>query len=144
MASSSQNDQNWLKSYEGGLNPCVKGGLVYQSPIIDSLVSATPVDNRLTHFSSEDASNVVAKCDVCGKSFRSMRGFELHRKMHMYAEGCINGPQCRICGKHFQTKAHLRRHMKSHSSEKPHVCSVCNKAYKHRKDLALHTKQTHM
>lgn len=130
LTSPSLNEEDWLA---GGLNSKQEGGPQFLSP--------TPFYDSLKN--SDNVGEIVAKCDVCGKSFRSLRGFELHRKMHMYAEGCMNGPQCRICTKHFQTMAHLRRHMKSHSSEKPHVCNVCTRAYKHRKDLAQHSKHCH-
>ncbi|OWF43276.1 Neurotrophin receptor-interacting factor 2 [Mizuhopecten yessoensis] len=154
MASSSQNDQNWLKSYEGGsyeggfsLNldgsDQPEDGTVYQSPVHDPVVPTNPDLYPGTNFPLSDTGNVLAQCDVCGKNFRSRQGYDLHMKMHSYTLGQGDGPQCSICGKHFQTSAYLQRHMKSHSSEKSaelkpagtrsikctHRCPTCGKYF---------------
>ncbi|XP_033752943.1 cell wall integrity transcriptional regulator CAS5-like isoform X14 [Pecten maximus] len=138
LASSSQNDQNWLKSYEAGFNLKVEDrdqteGGIYQSLINDSLAAdlyqARPDDSLI-------------QCDICGKNFESRQGYDLHRKMHLSAQGQGVGPQCNHCGKHFQTNALLQRHFKTHlekSSElKPsgtksvkctHKCPICGKFF---------------
>ncbi|XP_060086266.1 uncharacterized protein LOC132565628 isoform X9 [Ylistrum balloti] len=140
MASSYLNQENWLKSYEDGLNLEMdvreppQGGSVYESQINESVVPP---------HTYPPADNVTAQCDICGKHFRSKQGYDHHRKMHLYAQGQGEGPQCRICGKHFQSNAHLQRHMKSHSSDKSpvvkpagtksikctHECPTCGKFF---------------
>lgn len=143
MTSASQIEQIWLKSRVGGSGDHVREVQSRISPLSHHGDLDNSGVDALVKSLAGDLGDIVASCATCGKSFRSTRGFDLHMKMHSSLLGTGTCPQCSVCGKHLQTKAHLRRHMKSHSSDKPYVCSFCNRAYKHRKDLGVHQKHAH-
>lgn len=92
--------------------------------------------------------NVVATCNICGKTYKSIWGYRYHQKSHQRSLGKTSGScQCKICGKFFQSSFYLQRHLKSHSTERPHACQRCGRSYKHSSGLKMHQaacfKQTH-
>ncbi|XP_033752940.1 transcription factor SFP1-like isoform X11 [Pecten maximus] len=101
--------------------------------------------DRTVHKSSK---NVVATCNICGKTYKSIWGYRYHQKSHQRSIGKTSGScQCKICGKFFQSLFYLQRHMKSHSTERPHTCQRCGRSYKHSSGLKMHqascSKQTY-
>ncbi|OWF43279.1 Zinc finger protein 282 [Mizuhopecten yessoensis] len=83
--------------------------------------------------------NVVATCNICGKTYKSIWGYRYHQKSHQRSFGKTSGScQCKICGKFFQSRFYLQRHLKSHSTERPHTCQRCGRAYKHSSGLKMH------
>ncbi|XP_021368173.1 B-cell lymphoma 6 protein-like isoform X16 [Mizuhopecten yessoensis] len=87
-----------------------------------------------------DESVVVATCNVCQKTFRSMWGFRCHQKSHERSQGNTdNCHKCSQCGKFFTSGSHLRRHLKNHSEARPFVCAMCGKSYKQKYDLKTHS-----
>ncbi|XP_060086263.1 transcriptional regulator Kaiso-like isoform X6 [Ylistrum balloti] len=83
--------------------------------------------------------NVVATCNICGKTYKSIWGYRYHQKSHQRSFGKTSGScQCKICGKFFQSLFYLQRHLKSHSTERPHSCQRCGRSYKHSSGLKMH------
>ncbi|XP_077494081.1 uncharacterized protein LOC144104775 [Amblyomma americanum] len=105
-------------------------------------------------------------CPVCGKRYKDPYILKMHLKMvHMPAEVLF---ECALCGKKFSRKAHLKRHTRTHNPNKPlkcplcdyrgcersditkhmliheepkHVCTVCNRSFRHIKNKELHMKR---
>lgn len=51
-----------------------------------------------------------------------------------------NGYTCSICGKAFQHRKILRRHERFHTGEKPYSCSICSKTFALRKSMRRHLR----
>ncbi|KAI4800936.1 hypothetical protein KUCAC02_006201 [Chaenocephalus aceratus] len=47
---------------------------------------------------------------------------------------------CSVCKKSFKHEQHLKQHMKIHTGQKPFSCSVCNKSFKHSGTLKQHLR----
>ena len=75
-------------------------------------------------------------CDLCCKTYTTMAGLYMHKKMHSGEKGGC--PKCTICGKHFQGLSYLKRHMKVHSAYRAYTCDQCGKAYKSEQNLKNH------
>lgn len=88
------------------------------------------------HHQTKHSKEYVGYCRLCCKGFKSNLGYELHKKMHDGETGSFE--QCTVCGKLFHGQSRLITHMRCHSEEKTFVCLVCNKSYKHKKNLQQH------
>lgn len=78
----------------------------------------------------------VGYCVDCGKGFKSNLGYSIHKKKHEGEKDAFE--QCYICDKRFAGQSRLAIHMRKHSQVKSFVCLVCNKSYKHAKNLKDH------
>lgn len=76
-------------------------------------------------------------CSVCGKTFA--RNGLLNRHMTRRHNQDNTVFKCEQCGKEFSKKEALKSHLKiTHSSERPHACTLCSKAFKRAKTLTAH------
>lgn len=75
-------------------------------------------------------------CSVCDKPFATSSGYSTHYKVqHMPADDlCV----CNICGKKFSCQSRLEIHKRQHSEKRTFLCTICNKSYKHKKNLDNH------
>lgn len=90
------------------------------------------------HFKEVQNHGYVFICEICGKGYRSLQGYNTHKKMKHGSKSDL--PSCKTCGKCFPAASNLLIHERSHSNEKPFVCGKCGKSYKHKQDLQLHLK----
>lgn len=96
----------------------------------------TEYDEMDNHQQTTHGLDYIAFCIECGKGFKSLSGFKIHKKMH--EEKNDSYPKCYICGRRCASQSRLAVHMRSHSEIKPFACSHCDKSYKHEKDLRDH------
>ncbi|XP_076114870.1 uncharacterized protein LOC143082836 isoform X8 [Mytilus galloprovincialis] len=96
----------------------------------------TEYDEMDNHQQTTHGLDYIAFCIECGKGFKSLSGFKIHKKMH--EEKNDSYPTCCICGRRCASQSRLAVHMRSHSEIKPFACSHCDKSYKHEKDLRDH------
>lgn len=87
----------------------------------------------------------VQTCDLCQKTFTSVRTLNIHKKYHKFT--------CDICGKDIKTKQDLVSHFETHNrndatnaevsfveSENKFRCNLCNKLFVTRSGLNKHRK----
>lgn len=92
----------------------------------------------LTHIEEEQAKR-KHKCDSCEASFKRPE----HLKLHVNSVHLKYKPhQCGFpgCDKSFTQIGDRNVHMKIHTDDKPHSCSICQKAFRLMKGLKAHEK----
>ena len=116
------------------------GAITKQAQILEAGIAQKRP--RLFPYMTQDVTKVFNQqshrnaCDECNRSFISRQGLINHKKLsHGSKEDCFT---CNFCDKIFPTRAQLTRHMKVHSNDRPYVCELCNKRYKHKQDLKFH------
>ena len=82
--------------------------------------------------------NVTKYCDICKKTFNSLRSLTYHQLIHSN----VRKHPCDMCSKTFIWPYQLRRHKLSHSRFKRYQCGVCNKTLTNAFKLTKH-KLTH-
>uniref|UniRef100_A0A3Q3GGS6 C2H2-type domain-containing protein n=1 Tax=Labrus bergylta TaxID=56723 RepID=A0A3Q3GGS6_9LABR len=92
--------------------------------------SETPEELR-THLKSHKK---TFSCDVCGKNFLSVVGFQRHAVLHTGEKPY----ECDVCLKKYASKNTLRNHRLVHVEEKPHRCDVCDKTFVFKQQLRTH------
>uniref|UniRef100_A0A3Q3FHC6 C2H2-type domain-containing protein n=1 Tax=Labrus bergylta TaxID=56723 RepID=A0A3Q3FHC6_9LABR len=92
--------------------------------------SETPEELR-THLESHKK---TFSCDVCGKNFLSVVGFQRHAVLHTGEKPY----ECDVCLKKYASKNTLRNHRLVHVEEKPHRCDVCDKTFAFKQQLRTH------
>ncbi|KAM9354762.1 zinc finger and BTB domain-containing protein 24 [Pholidichthys leucotaenia] len=78
--------------------------------------------------------NTEARCEDCGKVFKSHLFLKIHRITHTGEKPF----HCSVCGKSFTQKHTLLAHQRIHTGEKPYVCTVCSKALSTKHSLQEH------
>ncbi|CAK1542363.1 unnamed protein product [Leptosia nina] len=74
-------------------------------------------------------------CDVCGVRMRYKKGLEAHMITHLDEKPF----KCKYCAKGFNSAGNCATHESSvHSELRPHVCTVCNRAFKKKNTLRCH------
>lgn len=76
-------------------------------------------------------------CSYCNKSFRQSWYLQSHVRTHTGERPFA----CSVCPKTFTDKGAMNAHVRvTHYTEKTHVCTYCNKAFKLRKQLERHER----
>ncbi|XP_038584808.1 zinc finger and BTB domain-containing protein 24 [Micropterus salmoides] len=78
--------------------------------------------------------NTEARCEDCGKVFKSHLFLKLHQRTHTGEKPF----RCLVCGKSFTQKHTLLDHQRMHTGVKPFVCTVCSKALSTKHSLQEH------
>lgn len=81
----------------------------------------------------------VSWCSSCSKQFSCASSLRRHRDIFHTDKEL---PSCTICGKKFPTSYSLAIHIRSHTNIRQFVCPMCQKSYKHKKDLQRHRSYT--
>ncbi|XP_021368273.1 flocculation protein FLO11-like isoform X6 [Mizuhopecten yessoensis] len=77
-------------------------------------------------------------CYDCGKAYRSMAGYQKHRKIyHGEGRNCVI---CQICGSVCANNSMLMNHMRSHTDVRPYMCKRCGRSYKYKSHLNEHER----
>ena len=79
----------------------------------------------------------VHQCDQCGKTFKVVAQFRIHRRTHTGEKPF----KCKICGMAFASSSYVDRHQVVHAVARPFKCEVCGKTFKHRYNLNCHKRQ---
>ena len=82
-------------------------------------------------------------CVICGKQFRSLKGYNNHMKNHEIKDE-NRETFCHKCKRLFNTKRQYARHQYTvHSVLVPTFCEVCNIKFEFEKSLAKHNQKVH-
>lgn len=118
--------------------------------------------------SSSSSAQVLLKCRVCDKTFKSASGLSRHRASihlqkfphicyicgqaftqkisllrHQKVHDNTRPFQCQYCIGSFKDKWHLKQHERTHTGAKPYVCSICEEAYRFKVQLREHVSAVH-
>lgn len=77
-----------------------------------------------------------AVCEICGRTFKSSMGLNIHRRYH----NGLRNFTCKSCDKSFLNKSTLREHEISHMDVKPFQCHICGQYLSRASRLRSHVK----
>lgn len=77
-----------------------------------------------------------AVCEICGRTFKSSMGLNIHRRYH----NGLRNFTCKSCNKSFLNKSTLREHEISHMDVKPFQCHICGQYLSRASRLRSHVK----
>ncbi|XP_052893964.1 zinc finger protein 660-like [Anopheles moucheti] len=80
------------------------------------------------------------RCKLCSKSFAKGSFLRKHLEEHELPES-KRRYTCGVCSKKFTTMSHLNDHELIHSNEKPHKCNHCERSFRQKQQLKVHTYQ---
>ncbi|XP_042277363.1 zinc finger protein 570-like isoform X2 [Thunnus maccoyii] len=87
--------------------------------------------NRDQHTRSHIGTKI---CGTCGQTFNNSTDFTTHMKIHIRELHA-----CEFCGKKFALTSYLIKHLRVHTGKRPYECLHCNKNFRIRSDLTLHS-----
>jgi KRAB domain-containing zinc finger protein len=92
-----------------------------------------------SHVPKEDREKLI--CDVCGQSFTTKRGLDLHGiRVHHPDKLIGKWKECKICDKKYLIQTHLDVHMmRHHGKEKKIVCELCGLKFVNMCSLRKHS-----
>jgi KRAB domain-containing zinc finger protein len=86
---------------------------------------------RVTHSTEENF-----HCQICSKSFKSMKYLNSHKKSH------DKKFECKMCSKTFQWATALRKHTRDyHDNPKSFACEICENKFNCKSTLKLHMRR---
>ncbi|XP_023943711.2 zinc finger protein 883 [Bicyclus anynana] len=88
--------------------------------------------NKIKHL------GIKQHCDECGKDVVSLRNHHLL----MHSAGKLPH-ECVPCGRRFISRAKRDLHMARHTKDRPYVCDMCDKDFRHNIGLLQHKRQVH-
>ncbi|XP_039754545.1 zinc finger protein 624-like isoform X2 [Pararge aegeria] len=88
--------------------------------------------NKIKHL------GIKQHCDECGKDVVSLR----NHRLVMHSNGNLPH-ECVPCGRRFISKAKRDLHMVKHTKDRPYVCDMCDKDFRHNIGLLQHKRQVH-
>ncbi|XP_058463894.1 zinc finger protein 572-like [Malaya genurostris] len=94
---------------------------------------------RLLHERNLHSNKGPLTCDICGKTSKSIRGYQHHRKVHVEPERM----RCQICEKALSSSYELKLHMRVHTKEKPNQCPFCDAKFNRVSNLVAHKRRYH-
>ena len=78
-------------------------------------------------------------CQLCYKHFSNIGNLNVHMRMH--GSSNIGRPHlCTLCGKAFMRKRELDRHTATHTGMKPFECLSCDKRFGRKDKLVRHMR----
>ncbi|XP_065225585.1 uncharacterized protein LOC135849203 [Planococcus citri] len=117
---------------------------------------------KKTDSSSSSSKNTSTKlyssayrCHLCNTTFQEHELLNEHMKLHrnnslIERYNKVYGTKttrknskyiCRTCGKRLSTGQSLTQHMMIHNNEKPHVCPICKKDFRHLSNFKMHVQK---
>lgn len=76
----------------------------------------------------------------CGKHFKTLQKFTVHRSAHTSEPTTQPLYACEICNKEFSIRSSLYQHLVTHDNERKHKCTMCTKSFKRLAGLNQVTK----
>ncbi|CAH1792428.1 unnamed protein product [Owenia fusiformis] len=101
-----------------------------------------------THYrANEECANIADvnvtffQCEICNKSFTTKKSWT-HHKIRTHNVGTSNESRfaCKQCSKSYVIQSDLNKHVQR-SHVRPHLCSVCGKAFGDKKHLEEHFRR---
>lgn len=108
------------------LEPRQKGQVSFTSPVPDSKASVSEESSLNTKQSADINVQQSCVCDVCHKSFQSVRSLSQHKRVHVALNTALT---CSFCGKRFSSKFTLLRH-KQCQHDRPYKCERCGERFR--------------
>ncbi|KAJ0051111.1 hypothetical protein NL108_013853 [Boleophthalmus pectinirostris] len=76
----------------------------------------------------------LPKCNLCYKTFKSIKALERHLEFHP-------GPfTCEICSKVHSDRSNYKKHLRIHAEQKPFRCSVCERGFTQKRHMNEHMR----
>lgn len=80
------------------------------------------------------------KCQICGKTYRSSKGFKLHLQLHDTGKLF----DCPDCGKKYTYVHKCKANgVLENRKDKMHECKICGQEFKHQQSVAYHMSSSH-
>lgn len=78
----------------------------------------------------------AVECDVCQIPFTNQNDLKIHKK-RLHSDG-LKPHICTVCKKAFAKSCDLKKHQRIHTGERPYICHICDKTFTHPTSLRNH------